>query len=147
MSFLAENETETNEPETTGDLSSSSEKAVAQEKADLSGVDVTISVSTDKEEYTSYEEIKIVVSAVSSKEIENATVKVWGITPYSRNHIESEKKVQLNEGETVIEFTETAPACTSGCGGVFPGPYNIKVLIQKDETELANAKTGIVLTN
>ncbi len=121
-------------------------KEVSEEYADLNA-EIILSVSTDKNEYGSHEEAIITVAAMVSENIEGVTVKVWGITPYSKNYIESEKIVDLIEGENLIEFVEITPYCTAGCGGVYPGPYDLHALIELNGKEIAKTKTSIILSS
>jgi len=114
---------------------------------DLSGVEISLSVSTDKEEYGSQEEVVITVVANASESVKGVTVKVWGITPYSKNYIENEKTVDLEEGENSIEFVEITPYCTAGCGGVYPGPYNLLTSIEWNGKELTRGETTITLAS
>ncbi len=116
------------------------------ENADLNA-EISLSVSTGKEEYGSHEEAVITVIATASEGIESAVVKIWGVAPYSKNYIESEKTVDLNEGENLIEFVETTPYCTAGCGGVYPGPYDLHASVEANGKELAGAKTTITLAS
>jgi len=110
-------------------------------------LNISANISTDKNEYGSYEHVKIKVTLESSSEIKDATIRVWGITPYKHNFIEAEKTADLNAGENTIEFIEETPHCTAGCGGVYPGPYDLHATVKAKEKELANAKTTITLTN
>lgn len=109
--------------------------------------EISISVSTDKEEYGSHEEAAIAVTANASKSVKGVTVKVWGITPYSKNYLESKKTVDLKEGENLIEFFETTPYCTAGCGGVYPGPYDLHASIELNGKEITRAKITIILAS
>ena len=117
------------------------------ETPDLNRVEVNLSVSTDKNEYGSNEEAIITVIASASEGIEKVTVKVWGITPYSKNYIENEKTIDLEKGENTIEFVETTPYCTAGCGGVYPGPYNLYASVEYYGKEIAKAQIEITLTS
>ena len=115
------------------------------ENLDLNDVEISLSISTDKEEYGSNEEAIITVIASASKGIENVTVKVWGITPYSKNYIESEKTIDLEKGENTITFVETTPYCTVGCGGVYPGSYELYASVEFNGKKLAKTETIITL--
>ncbi|MFH1544814.1 MAG: hypothetical protein ABIE23_01830 [archaeon] len=119
----------------------------SEQVSEYDNLDVNLSVSTDKNEYGSHEEAKITVTTYSSGNVQNVLVKVWGIAPYSENYIESEKTIDLVEGENIIEFVETTPYCTAGCGGVYPGPYGLHASIEYNRKELAKAETEITLTS
>lgn len=105
---------------------------------------IVLSVSTDRKVYSSREDIQIIVKAAASKQA-NATVKVWGIMPSRRKYIEAEKTLKLKQGYNLIEFSETSPSCTSGCGGVNPGLYAITATVEEDEELIATAETMIEL--
>ncbi|MEM0360609.1 MAG: hypothetical protein QXK06_04720 [Candidatus Diapherotrites archaeon] len=107
----------------------------------------SVSISTDKNQYGSNEKATITVTASVSESLKNAKIKIWGIKPYSKNYIESEKVVDLSEGQNTIEFVETTPYCTAGCGGVFPGPYDLFTSVEFNGLELAKAKTEITLVS
>ncbi len=109
--------------------------------------EINLSVSTEKEVYGSHEDVAITVAAIVSKSVKGVTIKVRGITPYRINYIESEKTVDLNEGKNHVEFVETTPHCTAGCGGVYPGPYDLHASFELNGKEMAEAKTTITLTS
>lgn len=119
---------------------------VPVESTDLNA-EIILSVSTDKNEYGSHEEVIITVTANAFESVEGVTVKVWGITPYSKNYIESEKTVDLIEGENLIDFVATTPYCTAGCGGVYPGPYDLHASIELNGKEIVKTKTSIILAS
>jgi len=104
-----------------------------------------LSFSTDKDTYSSNEEIRIFVSLKTSKEMENVTVNVWGIKPYNYAYINESKTLNLKRGENEIVFLAKTPYCTSGCGGVRPGPYNLYVEVFANGEEMANTTTKINL--
>jgi hypothetical protein len=104
-----------------------------------------LNFSTDKNTYSSHEEMKILVLLKSPKEIENVTLNVWGIKPYSYAYINESKTLNLKRGENEIVFLTKTPYCTSGCGGVHPGPYEIYVKVFVNGKETANSSTKINL--
>ncbi len=116
------------------------------EKTDLNGVEISLSILTDRNEYGSNEEAVITVVANSSKNIEGAVVKVWGIAPYGSNYIEVQKIFDLIEGENRAKFVAETPYCTSGCGGVYPGPYDLYASIEYNGEELTGGIITIMLT-
>ncbi|MCX8189879.1 MAG: hypothetical protein N3F05_01475 [Candidatus Diapherotrites archaeon] len=108
---------------------------------------VALSIETDKKEYSSNENAKINVIAISSASIPNVKVKIWGIETYTRNYIQDERIVNLKIGDNRIEFNTKMPYCTSGCGGVYPGAYLIHATLEAQGNEIAQAKTEILLLN
>ncbi len=116
----------------------------AQIAAESIEIDIS-DFSSDKEEYKSHEEIKLSVSVQSSEKAENIAVRVWGIRPRSYSYIDSTKAVSLEKGNNEILFDEKAPPCTSGCGGVNPGPYDIHAEILADGEIVSDSKITIDL--
>lgn len=102
---------------------------------------------TDKKTYTSHQELKAFLTVLSFKETEEVLIKLTGIKPYTRAYIDSSQTINLNSGENEIVFTEITPYCTSGCGGVYPGPYDLiaEIFIGKDL--IASSTISINLTN
>jgi hypothetical protein len=104
-----------------------------------------LSFSTDKNTYSSHEEMKILLLLKSSKEIENITVNVWGIKPYNYAYINESKTLNLKRGENEIVFLARTPYCTSGCGGVYPGLYDLYAEVFMNDEKIANTTTKINL--
>ncbi|MEM7816005.1 MAG: hypothetical protein QXN71_02720 [Candidatus Aenigmatarchaeota archaeon] len=104
-----------------------------------------LSFTTDKPTYSSHEEMKISVIVRSSVNIENATAKVYGIKPYNHAYVNELKIVNLSKGDNEITFFAKTPYCTSGCGGVYPGPYNLTAEILVNGELVANSTTTINL--
>lgn len=105
-----------------------------------------IKFATNKKTYGSYEEMKISVIVRSSKNFQ-AKVNVSGIKPHSHAYINDSRLVNLTTGENEITFFEKTPHCTSGCGGVYPGPYDLNVEIFVKETLVADSITTINLVS
>ena len=103
--------------------------------------------TTDKEVYGSYEEVKMTIVAVSPEAIENAEINVAGINPYQHAYVDESRIVNLSMGENEITFSDKTPSCTSGCGGVYPGPYDITARISVNGTLLAEASLTITLVD
>lgn len=82
-----------------------------------------ITLSTDKELYHSGEIIHITAGINSPAEIENVTIRFYGI--YSgRYRLDQTKVVDLHEGENNVTLDYNAPRCY-GCSGISPGTYQI----------------------
>ena len=106
-----------------------------------------VQFTADKLNYASYEQVDFSVVVRSSEKIESSTIKLSGIRPYHFYYIDASKTISLSEGENRIIFSETTPECTSGCGGVYPGPYTIYAQLFIDELEVSNSTTIINLVN
>ncbi|MEM5879139.1 MAG: hypothetical protein QXU74_01460 [Candidatus Aenigmatarchaeota archaeon] len=104
-----------------------------------------LNFTTDKNTYSSYEDMKISLLIKSSKDLENVTIRVWGIKPRNYAYINDSKIVNLKEGENEITFTEKTPYCTSGCGGVYPGPYDLNAEVWINGKSVANSTKTINL--
>jgi hypothetical protein len=120
-------------------LASSITKNTINQKVEI------VSFETDKKVYRSNEEMKIFVFLKSSKEFENVTVNVYGIIPRAYAYINESKTVNLKNGENRIVFQTKTPYCTSGCGGVNPGSYDLYVKVFIDGKEVTNSTTKINL--
>ncbi len=116
------------------------------EDSGFNGTYFSLSITTCKETYYSREQAEVTVKIISPETTTNSVVRVHGIRPFSRNYIEEEKTVDLKKGENTIVFFVTMPFCTSGCGGVYPGPYDLHAVLENGE-ELAISKTIIKLKN
>ncbi|HUW71875.1 MAG TPA: hypothetical protein VMV66_01625 [Candidatus Humimicrobiaceae bacterium] len=103
--------------------------------------------NTDKETYTSNEELKVSLTILSLGDVERAVVRLVGIKPYSYAYINSAQTVDLITGENEIIFAATTPNCTSGCGGVYPGPYDLNAEVFIEENLITSSTISITLTN
>lgn len=101
---------------------------------------------TDKNTYSSHEDLEISLQITSSRDIQ-ATAKIKGIQPFNRAYIENSKEINLKEGENEITFNEKTPRCTSGCGGVSPGEYDISIEIWDDNEIIGSLTTTINLVS
>jgi hypothetical protein len=104
-----------------------------------------LNFTTDKKTYGSYEEMKILVLLKSPKDVENVTINVFGIRPRVYAYVNESKIVNLKEGENEIVFLAKTPYCTSGCGGVYPGPYDLYAKVFFNGKEVTNSTTTINL--
>lgn len=100
---------------------------------------------TDKEKYGSYEEMKVYATIKSSENFENVKINIFGIKPYNYAYINDSKTVNLTTGENEIIFSEKTPHCTSGCGGVYPGSYNLYIEVFLSGELVSNSSTTIEL--
>lgn len=105
-----------------------------------------LNFSTDKSTYSSKETLKATVIINSSIQLNGVRVNLWGIKPRGYAYINDTKIVNLSAGKNEITFLATTPYCTRGCGGVFPGPYELKVEIYLNEKLLDSSVTTITLT-
>jgi len=104
-----------------------------------------VSFSTDKTNYSSNEKIVFSVVVNSSVAVENASINIFGIKPHQYAYVNDTKIAALESGINTLNFTETAPSCTAGCGGVYPGPYDANVQIFVRDVLVANATMTITL--
>ncbi len=110
------------------------------------GIEIA-TLTTDKDTYGSHEDMEVSVLVRSSESLENATVSLSGIKPYNRAYVKESKTVNLSRGENEIVFNAKTPYCTSGCGGVYPGPYDINAEILINGEQVANSSTTINLVS
>lgn len=106
--------------------------------------DVEVMMSTDKGVYGSNEQVLIRVMVLSPSNLSNVTFNIWGIRPGNTAHINQSRVVNLKQGPNDFVIPATTPHCTSGCGGVYPGPYKIFAELWFDG-EMAGANTTITL--
>lgn len=106
--------------------------------------DFQVEMDTDKEVYGSYELVRILVVVDSPADVDDASLTVWGIRPGNYAHINRTRPVNLTQGENRFLFGAKTPYCTSGCGGVYPGPYDVVAELTVG-LETVSAKTVINL--
>lgn len=87
---------------------------------------------TDKDTYGSDENIEISLVVSSQDEFKNAVILISGIKPSQRAYINEVVNLDINPGENPVIVNSQTPFCTKGCGGVYPGPYDIKAEILID---------------
>jgi hypothetical protein len=103
--------------------------------------------TTDKDIYGSNEELRASSTVLSPGGIKGVMIKLIGIKPNNYAYINSSQTVDLNSGENEIIFIVITPHCTSGCGGVYPGPYDLNVEVFVEEKLVASSTVSITLTN
>lgn len=116
-----------------------------QENNDIDNVQIS-SFETDKEVYGSHENLEATIQLESAKETE-LKARLIGIIPYNFAHIDESKTLNLTQGKNEIVFNTKTPHCTSGCGGVYPGPYELTIELVADDEVVANSNTTIELVN
>ncbi|MFP4523829.1 MAG: hypothetical protein ACLFO2_00740 [Candidatus Woesearchaeota archaeon] len=104
-----------------------------------------IRFETDNETYGSHEDLEAVVTLESTTGVRNAGARLVGIQPYNNPYIDERRIVNLTKGENRIAFEATTPHCTSGCGGVYPGPYDLVFELFVNDTVIANTTKTIEL--
>ena len=102
---------------------------------------------TDKENYGSHEKVQFSVKIWSKKDIDEAEIKITGIQPYQRFYIDKAKITSLTAGENIFYIEAETPYCTSGCGGVYPGPYDVYASIFIGGKLIQSAENSINLVS
>jgi len=106
---------------------------------------VNIALATDKDLYHSGEQIKINLNANSKKDINKATLYLYGIpNKYNEYTIYEIKEISLKNGENSFSFSLNLPYCNS-CSGVKEGDYFIYTKIVKDNTLIGQQEIKISL--
>ena len=100
---------------------------------------------TSKEVYSSKEELNITVVINSTLGVDGIEVRLYGIQARGRNWIDRTTAIDLNKGRNTLVFNETTPNCTSGCGGIYPGPYDLNIELWAGGKLLAKASKAIEL--
>ncbi len=106
-----------------------------------------VSFTSDEQVYGSSDKMVFSIVINSSAAVENASISIHGIKPYRRAYVDDTKTAALDFGTNSINFTETAPYCTSGCGGVYPGPYEINAQVFVDDVIVANSSITVNLVS
>jgi hypothetical protein len=101
--------------------------------------------STDKNVYSSSQQLKATIILEASRAGNGITARLHGINAQGSDKVDDSRILDLNEGINTVEFLETTPYCTSGCGGVFPGPYQLLIEISGESELLAQASAAIEL--
>ena len=93
----------------------------------------SVSVSTDKPLYHSGEIIKLSVKLDSPSDMNNVTLKYYGILSGSYR-LSKSQIVDVKKGENNYSLDYVAPNCF-GCAGISPGTYDVSVdVIYADRT-------------
>lgn len=100
---------------------------------------------SDKDSYRSQETISFTLKIYSEEDTQNADLKIEGIKPGSTSYINKTKSIDIKSGDNIILISAQAPNCTSGCGGVYPGPYEITAQIILNEKPVSQSQTTINL--
>jgi len=99
----------------------------------------------NKEVFSSHEDLNARIVIESNQRVTGIEVRLTGITVGSGAKIYRAVFTDLKEGENEFFFSQKTPSSTSGCGGVFPGIYEVKVEIAKGENLLAEQTKEIEL--
>ncbi|MFP4423948.1 MAG: hypothetical protein ACLFP2_01825 [Candidatus Woesearchaeota archaeon] len=105
-----------------------------------------INFETEKYAYGSHENLKATVKIESAIKA-GGKARLIGIKPHTYHHIDNTKRLDLNKGENKIVFNVKTPHCTSGCGGVYPGPYDITIQLSLNDTVVAESTKTIELVS
>ncbi len=81
--------------------------------------------NSDKDTYGSREKVIFSLLILSDHKIDRAELSISGIRPYQYAYINKLEEINLARGQNMISIEAETPICTSGCGGVGPGPYDI----------------------
>ncbi len=94
------------------------------------GLSVSIaSITSDKTEYRSFDDINLNITIESSDILEDVFVNASGIRDkYGKLHVKSSLVVNLSEGDNEVLITNKLPACNK-CKGLNPGVYSINVTV------------------
>jgi hypothetical protein len=103
--------------------------------------DFTVTVDTEKDVYGSQELVRMSVVVDSPADLAGATISVQGIRPGNYAHINQTRPVELKGGENRFILIGRTPYCTSGCGGVYPGPYEVTAELAIGGWAVSNSTT------
>jgi len=106
---------------------------------------IKINFSADKNVYRSSEEMELKAASATNAQIENLTVKVYGIKDSGgRYRVNGERLVNVDPPGKTETFTFRMPSCY-GCAGVSAGEYAVVMEIEKNGTMISNTSVIINL--
>jgi len=100
-----------------------------------------VSLGTDKKVYRSHEKMNITVDLKSGRQIQNASLHVYGIHS-NYNRLDAILPLNLTAGADTVEFQYTTPSCF-GCAGIRAGAYNVSVELVVDGVVVGNQTVEI----
>ncbi len=106
-----------------------------------------IEFRTDKEVYGSRENLEALVVISSLGDLKDLKIELKGISPRSHYYIDVSDEINLERGENEIILESRTPFCTTGCGGVRPGFYNLEVNVFSEEELILSSEIEIELVN
>lgn len=95
-----------------------------------------LSVSTDKQEYHSAQEVNVTIDIDSNQDINNTTLAVRGVN----NRFKEDRLVNLTNGKNTEMFIFKLPRCNV-CGGIREGNYDITATIVLNNITFSNLTT------
>lgn len=104
-----------------------------------------LSFSAEGSSYGSNEMAVFMLSVNSSQKIKNVQVLLKGVKPYNNYYMEASETYALTNDLNELSIGAQTPHCTSGCGGVKPGDYDVTVEIKINGELKASATTTINL--
>jgi len=99
----------------------------------------------NKEIYSSREDFNARVVVESAAAVKDVEVKVTGVLVSSGAAIYRAVFTDLKKGENEFFLYQKTPNCTTGCGGVYPGKYEVKVQVLREKEVLAEQSREIEL--
>ena len=108
---------------------------------------ITLTASTDKDDYKSKDEIKLDIRLTSTKDLDNIVIKAEGIEnnlgyKYFSHTI---LKNLLANDEGIVAFTGQIPTCSS-CSGIELGEHTIHISAVKNELILAESDVALTIS-
>lgn len=101
------------------------------------GAQIT-SFTTDKDLYHSNEVMNIAVSVVTTGTVDNATVRIQGISDrHGRIRLMHDIPVNLTQGPATFVYDYQLPPCSS-CAGLDPGDYEVNVTILRNNVTFSH---------
>ena len=110
-----------------------------------SGIEI-LSFSTDKDVYSSNEEMILFLSVYSPEEMNDVLLKVTGVkSTKGIYHVAFSNETNLTAGENKLSWTQQLPSCF-GCNRIQPGTHFITVSITNGNEEVT-ATHSIAITS
>lgn len=106
------------------------------------GAQIT-SFTTDKDLYHSNEVMNIAISVSTTGTVDNATVRIQGISDrHGRSRLSHDIHANLSSGPATFVYEYHLPSCSS-CAGLDPGNYEVNVTLFRNNETLSQLNRTI----
>lgn len=105
------------------------------------------SFELNKEVYSSYEDVSFKIVIDSSSRVDNAELNIKGIKLRNIYYLHVSEAIDLKKGTNNFLLRATTPRCTSGCGGVNPGDYELVASLVINESVFSEIESIITLVS
>lgn len=105
-----------------------------------------VSLSTDKDVYSSGDHMLVQVTVNTSQQMNNVTIQGEGlITNKGPQIMLRAKTMNLSSGTNIVNFSKRVPSC-SPCSGLNEGSYNITASVSQDGDLIAEVSCTVQIS-